>query len=133
MGIEIEPPIKISKMRFSLLEDGPIRSFLREWKPILPRPKLFGESIYVTGVGEVDSEIESMIEAKKREWRAKGASENLIRMAEELAREWASKMTAAFAPPELRATVLKYNMAKALEVADRWITRMHAAVVGSTV
>ena len=32
-------------MSFTFPEEGPVRKFLREWKPILPRPKLFSEEM----------------------------------------------------------------------------------------
>lgn len=122
LGIEIQPPVRVVKKE-TVSREGPILSFIREWKPILPRPKLFG-AIYVYGVGEVNSDIEKKIAAKKEEWRMKGYSEQLIKMAEELAREWAAKMSEVFAPPEVRAVVLKYNIDKALDMADRWIEKM---------
>ncbi len=81
---------------------------------------------------EVDGELDRMLEEKKKEWRARGYSGRLISMAEELANEWAWAISEAFAPPEIRATVLKHVYPKALNIADRWITRMgEAAKEGS--
>lgn len=79
----------------------------------------------------VDSGLESLKEAKKREWRIKGYSESLIRMATELADSWSIKMSEAFAPPEIRETVVKYTYPKALETADAWITKLGEAAKGS--
>jgi len=107
-------------------EEGPIRRFIKEWQPIIPRKKLLGE-IIVAGT-PVDAEIERMLEEKKREWRAKGYSESLIRMAEELARSWTAKMTEAFAPPEVKEAVARHTFPKSLIVADNWIKTIGEAV-----
>ena len=80
---------------------------------------LLGE-IIVAGV-PVDAEIERMLEEKKREWRAKGYSESLIRMAEDLAKGWVSRLSETFAPPEVREAVVKHMFPKALDVADHWL------------
>lgn len=72
----------------------------------------------------VDREIEAMREAKKAEWRRMGYSESLIRMAEDLADDWASSIAAAFAPPELRASIIRHMYPKALDVASRWLAVM---------
>jgi predicted RNA-binding Zn-ribbon protein involved in translation (DUF1610 family) len=109
--------------------------FLKEWKPLIPRKKLIGElmtspPVLISGTW-VDSEIDKMIEAKKAEWRAKGYSENLIRMAEDLARGWIAKMSEAFAPPEVKQAVARHITPKAIEVADAWIQRIGAAQLAS--
>jgi hypothetical protein len=114
-----------------MFEEGPLRRFLKEWKPIIPRKKLLGE-IIVAGT-PVDAEIERMLEEKKKEWRAKGYSESLIRMAEELARGWTAKMTEAFAPPEVKEAVARHTFPKSLEVADAWIRKIGEAVKASRV
>lgn len=75
----------------------------------------------------VDAEIDRLMEEKKREWRARGYSESLIRMAEDLARSWASKMSEAFAPPEVREAVVKHIFPKSLTVAEQWITALGEA------
>jgi hypothetical protein len=105
-----------------MFEEGPVRRFIKEWKPIIPRKKLLGE-IIVAGT-PVDAEIERMLEEKKAEWRRRGYPENFIKMAGELASEWVASISSAFAPPELREALVRYNMRKGLEVADHWITTM---------
>jgi hypothetical protein len=82
----------------------------------------------VVGVKGVDMELERMKEGKKREWRSKGYSENFIKMAGDLADEWATSMTSAFAPPELRDAVLRHVYPKGLEVASKWIETMAVPV-----
>jgi intein/homing endonuclease len=62
---------------------------------------------------------------------SKGYSENLISMAESLCRGWISKMTEAFAPPELKQAVARHITPKAIEVADAWIRRIGAAQLAS--
>jgi hypothetical protein len=141
MGIEIEPPKKLrsEEIHHAVLSGQGEKwypgKFLKEWKPLIPRKKIFGElltspPVIVAGT-EVDSEIDRMIEAKKAEWRAKGYSENLIRMAEDLARGWIAKMTEAFAPPEVKQAVAKHITPKAIEVADAWIRRIGGAQLAS--
>jgi len=128
MGIEIEPPIKIKKARglFSFLEEeGPIRRLIREWKPILPREKFFGEKTAI--YPPTDRVIESMREAKKREWLAKGYSEALVEKALLLADRWVSEMAEAFAPPgrmDIRQEIIRSSYPKALEVAEHWLEAM---------
>lgn len=69
----------------------------------------------------IDSDVDVLIEAKKKEWREKGYTENQIGMAVNLAREWAYSMSNAFAPPELRSTVFKHNLEKGFTVAQHWL------------
>jgi len=69
----------------------------------------------------VDAEIDRLMEEKKREWRARGYSESLNRMAEDLARAWTAKMSEAFAPPEVREAVVKHIFPKSLEMASKWL------------
>jgi len=99
-----------------LFEEGPLRKLLRE-RGLLKRVW----SPEVVGVKGVDAAIEKMKEEKKAEWRSKGYSENLIRMAIDLADSWASSISSAFAPPELKEAVLKHIYPKALQTASKWI------------
>lgn len=128
MGIEIEPPIKIKKARglFSFLEEeGPIRKLIREWKPILPREKFFGEKTAI--YPPTDSMIESMREAKKREWLAKGYPEGLVEKALLLADRWVSELAATYAPPDrpdIREAIIRHAYPMALSVGERWIEAM---------
>jgi hypothetical protein len=132
MGIEIGPPKKFYGEK---AERWYLGKLIKEWKPILPRKKLLGELLtsppVLVGGEWVDSEIDKMIEAKKAEWRAKGYSENLIRMAEDLAKSWVAKLSETFAPPEVREAVVRHMMPKGLEVADRWLATIGAAVMAS--
>jgi len=107
-----------------LFEEGPIRKLLRERQPLLKR--LWSPE--VVGVKGVDAAIERLKEEKKAEWRRRGYSENLISMAVSLADDWAFSMAGAFAPPELKESVLRHIYPKALDVADRWITKIGEAV-----
>lgn len=135
MGIEIEPPVRLKSSKgklglAELLEDGPVRKFLREWKPILPREKLFKEFLgassppVLVGGEWVDADIDRLIEEKQKEWRERGYTENQIRMATDLARGWISKMSEAFAPDELKSAVARHIAPKALEVADSWLKKI---------
>jgi len=127
MGIEIEPPRKVRILKMERKKWYPGK-FLKEWKPIIPRKKILGELMSSPPVligGEwIDSEIDKLIETKKAEWRRAGYSENLIGMAEDLARGWIAKMSEAFAPPELKEAVARHIAPKAIEVADKWITKL---------
>jgi len=109
------------------LQEGPLRRWLREREPLLKRVW----SPEVVGVKGVDAAIERLKEEKKAEWRQRGYSENLISMAVSLADDWAFSMASAFAPPELKESVLRHIYPKALDVADRWITRIGEAVKSS--
>jgi intein/homing endonuclease len=62
---------------------------------------------------------------------SKGYSENLIRMAEDLAKSWVAKLSETFAPPDVREAVVRHMMPKGLEVADRWLATIGAAVMAS--
>jgi len=110
-----------------LKEEGPLRRWLRERQPLLKRVW----SPEVVGVKGVDAAIERLKEEKKAEWRRRGYSETLISMAVSLADDWASSMASAFAPPELKESVLRHIYPKALDVADRWITKIGEAVKAS--
>lgn len=100
--------------------------------PYPPLPRFlfegFGHSVWVAGEA-VDSSLEAMKERYKAEWRKKGYSESLIRMAEDLCDEWISSMARAFAPdmPEVQRAIVKANYDKALATANRWITRLGEA------
>jgi len=108
-------------MSKTILEEGPIRSFIRQ-RPILS--KIFPQlAIYPP----VDKELETMREAKKLEWKRKGYPEGLIDKALILADRWVSSMAEAFTPPgreDIRREIIRASYPKALEVAERWITAM---------
>jgi len=110
----------------NILEEGPLRKLLRE-RGLLKR----FQELPVIGVKGVDATIERLKEEKKAEWRRRGYSETLISMAVSLADDWASSMASAFAPPELKESVLRHIYPKALDVADRWITKIGEAVKAS--
>ena len=114
-----------------LLKEGPLRKWLREREPLIPRRKLISSSLSpeVTRL-EVDSALKEMKEAKKRDWRARGYSENLIGMAEDLSDEWITSMARAWATdmPEVQRAIVRANYGKALDVADRWIRKIGEAV-----
>ncbi len=101
-----------------MFEEGPLRRWLRERKPLLKGSA--SPPVLVAGAW-VDAEIDRLMEEKKREWRARGYSESLIRMAEDLARSWTSKMSEAFAPPEVREAVVRHIFPKSLETASKWL------------
>jgi len=110
-----------------LFEEGPIRRWLKEREPLLKRVW----SPEAVGVKGVDAAIDQLKEEKKAEWRRRGYSENLISMAVSLADDWSSSMASAFAPPELKESVLRHIYPKALDVADRWIIKIGEAVKSS--
>lgn len=96
--------------------------------PPLPRFLFEGsrhQSVWVAGE-QVNSSLEDMKERYKAEWRRQGYSENLIKMAEDLCDDWIRAMASAFAPgmPDVQRAIVKANYGKALEVADRWITKI---------
>lgn len=129
MGIEIKPPVRLRSKRFyemgDILEEGPLRRFLKEWKPIIPRKKFFEEQLAV--YPPVDKELETMREKKRREWLAKGYPSGLIDKALLLADRWASSMAETWAPPgreDIRKLILKSAYPKALSVAQEWIEAM---------
>jgi len=130
MGIEIGPPRKVRILKMEKEKWYPGK-FIKEWKPLIPRKKILGELMssppVLVGGEWVDSEIDRLIEAKKAEWRKAGYSENLIRMAEDLAHGWITKMTEFFAPPEVKEAVARHIAPKAVEVADAWIRRIGEA------
>jgi hypothetical protein len=115
-----------------LLKEGPVRKFLRERETLIPRKKLVdlirgslgGRSIRVDR--EVDTEIERMKAEKLSEWRERGYPEHLIKMGEDLAREWTVSMAKAFAPtmPPVQEAIVKATFGKGLDVADRWLRAM---------
>lgn len=100
------------------MSEGPIRKFIRSWKPLIPREKILGESL---------SSVDAEIEARKAQWRAQGYTENMIENAQKLAREWVTSMASALAPPELQEPVLRYNIKKALNMAESWLKTMGVA------
>jgi len=105
-------------------QEGPIRRWLREREPLLKRLRTPQIAIYPLGI---DRELESMREAKKREWKAKGYPEGLVDKALMLADRWVSSMAEAFAPPErrdVREAIIRGSYPKALEVGEAWIVAM---------
>ncbi|MFQ6077435.1 MAG: hypothetical protein ACE5Z5_15120 [Candidatus Bathyarchaeia archaeon] len=105
--------------------------------PYPPLPRFLFEglehhSVWVAGE-EVDSSLEAMKERYKAEWRRKGYSESLIRMAEGLADDWVRSMAAAFAPgmPGVQRAIAKASYGKALTTADHWIAKIGEAAKGS--
>ena len=78
----------------------------------------------------VDSELESLVEAKRREWEGKGYPPGLIARALTMAREWPASMFASRLYQAVRGTPAEretqrqlYRMG--LDVAQRWIEAMH--------
>jgi len=119
-----------------VLKEGPIRKFLKERETLVPRKKIIdffssssSRSVWVAGV-KVDAELERMKEEKVAEWRRRGYSESLIRMATDLAESWTRSMAEAFAPtmPEVQKAIAKATFPKGLETADHWITKIGEAV-----
>lgn len=107
----------------SWIEEGPIRKKLREL--LQNRPHLL-KSPQLLEYYHIDSEIESMKEAKRREWQAKGYPESLIEKGFRLADDWVISMARAFLPkkPELQKELIRASYEKALAVADRWLKAM---------
>jgi len=93
-------------------------------KRLLNRPRLLQRLLGQVGVHGVDSGLEAMKDAKRREWRQRGYPEKLINMAVTLADEWTASLTEAFTPPELRETMTRHLYPKGLETAERWITKL---------
>lgn len=77
----------------------------------------------------IDEGVDALIDTKKKEWREKGYTENQIRMAVNLATEWAHSMSKAFAPAELRSTVFKHNLEKGFTVAEKWLKGLLASTI----
>ena len=78
----------------------------------------------------VDSELESLVEAKRREWEGKGYPPTLIARALTMAREWPASMFASRLYQAVRGTPAEretqrqlYRMG--LDVATRWLAAMH--------
>ena len=97
------------------MSEGPVRRLLKEWQPLLPRPKL---------LGQVNSELEKLREAKKTEWLSRGYSPALVDKALLLAERSASGIADTSTPsdrPDVRDVVLKHSYPKCLEVANDWI------------
>jgi hypothetical protein len=103
------------------MQDGPLRRLLRGERIL---PKLLPQ-----GVRGIDSSLEAMKEAKKREWSSRGYPPGLIDKATRMADEWAFSMARTWSPPgrpDVYEAILKTSYPKALETADRWIGIMSA-------
>lgn len=75
----------------------------------------------------MDADIERAKTEKSREWRERGYPEHLIKMGEDLAREWTVSLSKAFAPaemPEIQEAIIRTTYPKGLSVADRWLRAM---------
>jgi len=103
-------------------EPGPIRKWLKEWEPLVPRPRLLETTaIYPP----VDNEIEMKREAKRLEWEKKGYPEKLIEKAFLLADRWISSLADSFGTnKEVREAIIRGSYDKALSVAENWIVAM---------
>ena len=113
-----------------LLNNKPIRRFLRERETIVPRKKLVDlietrSSHQVTRL-DVDTRLESLRESKRREWLARGYSPALVDKALDLADEWPAALAESFLPgmPEAQRKMVELNYPKALATAERWIVEM---------
>lgn len=101
----------------SALEDGPLRRLLR------------GERILFQGVRSIDSGLEAMKEAKRREWSSRGYPPGLIDKASRMTDEWATSMARTWSPPgrpDVYEAILRNSYPRALEAADRWISVLSA-------
>jgi len=107
----------------SVLEEGPLRKFLRKREPLLRHLWSPQVAIYPP----VDRELEVMREAKKGEWKARGYPEGLIEKALLLADGWVSSLAATWAPPDrpdIREAIIRNAYPKALDVGQAWIVAM---------
>lgn len=107
-----------------LLEEGPIRRLLRGER-ILP-------GLLPQGVRGIDSGLEAMKEAKRREWSSRGYPPGLIDKASRMADEWSSSMARTWSPPgrpDVYEAILRTSYPKALDVAQKWIDVMSAETV----
>ena len=105
-------------------ESGPLRKWLKDREPLLPRPRVLESPVTYP----VNSEIEKMREAKRIEWTRKGYPPGLINKALSLADGWVESMARAFTPPgrpDVREAIIRGSYEKALSVADSWISTMH--------
>jgi len=109
----------------SLKKEGPIRRFLAERETLIPRKKLFHHSPQVTPL-KIDRKLESMREAKKSEWLAKGYSPALVEKALKLADTWGWGMAKGLLPgmPEAQEVLVRSTYPKALETAEHWLETM---------
>jgi hypothetical protein len=116
----------LERRKTIILEKPAIKAF-EEIRQSVKVRRIFEGSILSPQVKGVDMGLERLKEEKIREWRDRGYSENLIKMATDLADEWSWSMAGAFAPPELRENVVKYIYPKSLDVASKWIERIGEA------
>ena len=99
------------------MQDGPLRRLLR------------GERILFPQVHGVDSGLETMKEAKRREWASRGYPPGLIEKSLRMADEWSSSMARTWSPPgrpDVYEAILRNSYPRALETAERWIGIMSA-------
>jgi len=101
-----------------VLEEGPVRRWLRERKPFLQRQA----AIYPP----VDRELDEKREAKRREWKARGYPDALIEKALLLADGWISSLADTFGAgdPKVREVIIRGSYDKALSVGENWIIAM---------
>ena len=103
------------------LQDGPLRRLLRGERIL---PKLLPQ-----GVRGIDSGLETMREAKVREWSSRGYTPGLIDKATRLADSWSSSMARTWSPPgrpDVYEAILRTSYPRALDVAQKWIDVMSA-------
>jgi hypothetical protein len=109
-----------------------IIDYLKERRTLIKRPKIF-EELIVRGEA-VDSEIERMLDEKYKEWISRGVSENMARMAIDLAKGWAEKVTefglaGAKIPEEAKKEITKAHLKKGFEVAEKWIHSLRGQLI----
>ena len=121
-------------MKLGILDDllkkkGPIRTFLEERKPLLERRPKILKSFSRSPV--IDERFESLREAKRREWTARGIPEKLQKRALEWATEYSSGMARRIAPdePELRKRIEDALYPQSLDLATRWIEGLMKAML----
>jgi len=121
--LEKRKTIILDKPAIKALEELRLAAKVRPIKLLKGSSPLFPQ---VIGVRGVDTGLESIKEAKRREWRERGYPEGLITMGISLADSWIQSMAAAFAPdmPEVREAIIRASYGKALEVADHWVRAM---------
>jgi len=108
---------------------GPLRKFLGEWEPILPRKKLLKDppAVVFPTVGQLNSDLEALKESKLREWEARGIPSGIRDMAVALATNWASRTAAFAAPdrPDIQKQIVPGLFKRGIEeVSEPWIKAM---------
>jgi len=120
----------------SILEEKPIRKWLKERRTIIPRKKLvdilaLNPPFFSPRPQIIDKRFEELREKKRAEWRAKKYTDKLIERAFEWAQWWTLGIAEKIPDGPVREEIITRLYPVALEHAETWMKELKEALFES--